>query len=204
MSFTRGIEFICGQRGTGKTKYLVSRVLRDEPRLLVYDHMAELVGRAPMTITHTLEDTIDAVHRSPRGFCRVCYVPANGASPEEFAVVSAIPFSVRDLVLVVDEVDQLAGTQQNLPPQEFKRLIHFGRHFGASIVACARRAADVTRALTSQSRRVTVFAQSEPGDIKYLVSLLGPRAAEAKELPDLEYLAFEGRTVSRGRIDPAA
>lgn len=204
MSFTRGIEFICGQRGTGKTKYLVTRVLTQEPRLLVYDHMAELVGRAPMTVTHTLEDTIEAVHRSPRGFCRVCYVPAAGASPEEFGVVSAIPFSVRDLVLVVDEVDQLAGTQQNLPPQEFKRLIHFGRHFGASIVACARRAADVTRALTSQARRVVVFAQSEPADIKYLSSLCGKRAKEAVELPDLSYLAFEGRIVTRGKVDPGA
>lgn len=204
MSFTRGIEFICGQRGTGKTKYLVTRVLRPEPRILVYDHMAELVGRAPMTVTHTLEDTIDAVHTSARGICRVCYVPSSGATPEEFAVICAIPLSVRDLVLVVDEVDQLAGTQQNLPPPEFKKLVHFGRHFGASIVACARRPADVSRALTSQARRFTVFAQTEPTDIKFLVSVLGPKAKEAKELPDLEYLAFEGRAVSRGKIDPLA
>lgn len=201
---SRGIEFISGQRGTGKTKYLISRVLRRENRFFVYDHMNELAGRAPGHRFFQLEESIDYCARNARGFCMVYFAPTEGATSEDFKVVCSVPFGFKDMTLVLDEVDQLAGSVSPPPPPELLKLVRFGRHFGSSIVAIARRPADVSRALTSQARRFVCFRQTEPSDLKFLRSVCGPQAKKIPELRDLEYLAFESGVCTRGRVDANA
>lgn len=195
------VEFVCGQRGTGKTLYIRSHILAREPRFLVYDHMAEFAKSLECQRVYSVEECLDYLSRNCRGFCRCVLVPLK-PSAEEFRLVCRIPFAYQDLLFVCDEIDQWAGAVRPWPPEEFRRLIHFGRHARCGFVGAARRPADVSRAFTSQARRYTLFRQTEPSDLRFLRSVLGPRAEEAKDLPFLHYLAWEDGKWKKGMVCP--
>lgn len=194
------VTFVCGQRGTGKTTWIKRQVLELEARLFVFDHMAEFTEVAGADYQHELQDSILFLRRNANGFARSVLVPLE-AGPEVFAVACRVPFAIRDLTMVVDEIDTYAGAVRPPSPVEFTRLVNFGRHFGCSLVCASRRPADVSRALTSQARRIVAFRQTEPKDVAYLRSLVGDGASAIPDLPDLHYLAFEGGSVTRGVVE---
>jgi hypothetical protein len=201
MDRLRGCEFVCGQRGCGKTTYIKRRILSVETRVLIYDHMAEFRGFQGYDTVDTLEACIDYVRDHPRGLCRVVYSTLK-ASPEEFALTCKIPFtpSGRGIVFVCDELDQFAGP--NWPPDEFRNLVHFGRHAGSSFVGASRRPANVSRDFTSQAKRYVCFRITEPVDLRFLRSVVGDKVLECKDLPPLHYFAFEEGKILRGVVSP--
>lgn len=185
---SKGCEFISGQRGMGKTSYVKEEILPIESRCLVYDHMAEFTNIRGYSYFNDWDKLCDFIKRNANGLCRAVYIPVE-ASPEEFDLVCRLPFATKGLTLVTDEIDQYA-TATSIPI-EFKRLIHFGRHYGSRFIGCSRRPADVARAFTSQAYRFVCFRQSEPRDIAYLKSFCGDRAEEIQNLEPLHYLLFE-------------
>ena len=194
------IEFVSGQRGMGKTTYIRTRILNVEPRFLVYDHMAEFYTQGDGMVVYSAKDAISYIKQHPDGLMRLYFVPAN-PSEEEFRIVCRIPFAYPGLTVVVDELDNFATAAW--PPEEFRKLIHFGRHAECGFVGASRRPADVSRAFTSQAQRFVIFRQTEPRDLVYLRSILGDRVLKVKELPPLHYLAFEGDRVLAGTVNPA-
>jgi hypothetical protein len=183
----------------GKSTYVRTHVLDREPRFLCYDHMGEFFGSGNGTVVYSVADTIDFFSSHRSGVAR-CYLVSAHPSMEEFRLVCKVPFAFPGMTIILDELDQFAGPM--FPPEEFTRLVHFGRHADAAVVGVARRPADLARAFTSQAQRFVVFRQTEPKDITYLRSILGPQVEKVKELPALEYLAFEGGHVFRGRVKP--
>jgi hypothetical protein len=196
----RGLEFVSGQRGTGKTTYIRERILAREPRLFIYDHMAEF-NEPGFATFYKLDQAIDFMDQNRSGLCRLTYKSLE-PSPEEFATICRVPFCIPDLVIVVDELDTFAGAVTPRPPDEFRQLVHFGRHVGCGIVGASRRPADVSRAFTSQAKRYVCFRQTEPSDLRFLRSVLGPEADRIKDLPPLHYLAFEDGRRFAGIVDP--
>lgn len=193
----RGCEFVCGQRGQGKTTYIKRKILYMEPRILIYDHMAEFRGLKGLETVNTVEECILYLKGHQTGFCRVV-LSTTTANPEEFDLVCKIPFAFKDIVFVCDEIDTFAGAIW--PPENFKKLIHFGRHAGCSFVGIARRPANVARDFTSQAKRYTCFRQTEPADLKFLRSVVGPRAEDLRNLPPYHYLAFEDGKILKGKL----
>lgn len=197
-----GCEFICGQRGQGKTQYIIQKILSTESRYLVYDHMAEFSDYKSATVTHSFEYTIKYLQSHKTGLCRCIYATTD-ADAEEFSLVCRIPFLYRDLVFICDEIDNFATPLST--PLEFKRLIHYGRHSGSSVIAASRRPANVSRDFTSQAKRITCFRITEPRDVTFLNSIVGNDAEKVKNLEPLHYLAFEnGKTFSGKLRTPGA
>lgn len=194
--------FVCGVTGSGKTTW-IRRELETIPRLLVYDHMAEFPALTACTYVHTVTDALAFLKRHKTGFARCALVPAANAATL-FPLVCRIPFAVPGLTVVFDELDTFAGAVRPPTPLEFQRLTHFGRHFGCSVIGASRRPADVSRAFTSQCRRIVCFRVTEPADLKFLRATVGDAALRLPDLPDLAYLRFEGHElVEEGTVDPA-
>jgi len=188
------VGFVCGQRGMGKTRYILG-VLAGEPRFLIFDHMGEFSrhmrdGRLSAKPSTDLEELADQLDRNAgHGIARLCYQPDYARIHADFKALCRLLMVAerRGMVLVVDEIDQFAGSVRPPAPAELLRVIHLGRHRGIRVLAAARRAADVSRALTSQADRVVSFRQTEPGDLKYLRSLIG---ADVAALPKLRRLCY--------------
>jgi hypothetical protein len=196
MSF-QGSVFVCGQTGMGKTSYIKQQILPGENRCLVYDHMAEYSSIPGYSYFFDWDKLCDYYARNQRGFARAIFRPVE-ASLEQFSLVCRLPFATQGLTIVTDELDQYATPISF--PNEFKRVIHFGRHFGTRFIGGARRASDVARAFTSQCYKLVCFRQSEPRDIVYLRSIVGDDAERLPDLEPLHYLAFEAGNVTEGFI----
>jgi len=192
---SRGCEFICGQRGMGKTSYIREEILPSETRCIIYDHMAEYLQAPGFSFVNDWESLCDRVSKAGRGFLKVAYIPTE-ATPEDFARFCRLPFATYGLDLICDEIDQFATAIS--VPSEFKRLVHFGRHYNSRFIGASRRPADVARAFTSQAYKIICFRQSEPRDIMYLKSFCGDRAEEIQYLEPLHYLSFENQDVTEG------
>jgi hypothetical protein len=194
----KGSEFVCGQTGMGKTSYIKREILPNETRCLVYDHMAEYTSIPGYSYFSDWDKLVSYLERNQKGFCRAIYIPLE-ASEDEFALVCRVPFATQGLTIVTDELDQYATPISF--PVEFKRIIHFGRHFGTRFVGGARRASDVARAFTSQCYKIVAFRQSEPRDIVYLRSIVGDDAQRLPDLEPLHYLSFEQGNITEGEIN---
>jgi len=183
---------------------MLRQLMLRAPRLFVFDHVAEFGNTPGATVFYRLDQVILALSPVRGGLGRFVYVPTGQVTPALFALACRVPFAVRDLCMVVDEIDSLAGSVVPPPPEEFRRLIHFGRHIGCSFIAASRRPADVPRLLSSQATRFICFSQTEPSDLRWLRSVVGPRADELPALPDLHYLEFDMQTrqVTAGRVTP--
>lgn len=193
------ITYVCGQRGTGKTT-LIRALLTPLPRVLVFDHTAEYADLPGVHVFNEAQDAIRYLRLHPTGIARCVLVPLEG-SAELFAFLCRVPLAIRDLTFAVDELDLYAGSVNPPAPVELRRLVHFGRHFGCSLIASSRRPADVSRAVTSQARTIFSFRQWELTDVRYLGSLVGKSAKRLPELPDLCYMRFHDRTVTQGRLE---
>jgi len=85
---------------------------------------------------------------------------------------------MRDCLLVVDEIDRYIGPSSGRP--ELEHVIHYGRHDRVSLVATARRPANVGPLIRSQADCIASFAMRETVDLEALASRL-----PAAELPTL-------------------
>ena len=193
-----GCTFVAGQTGMGKTLWLRAH-LATLPRFIVYDHMAELGDAAGARVVFKLRDALDHVQANGTGFLRLVYqeIP----SPRTFDFFCRLALLAGDLVLIVDELDQFAGSVRPLPSTPFLNVIHRGRHRGIGVVGASRRAAEVSRTFTSQCRRFVVFRTTEPNDLGYLRSIVGPPVMGARSLEPLTYLDFDLHTMAQRRLD---
>lgn len=76
----------------------------------------------------------------------------------------------------LDEVDRLMSPSST--PEPLSRLINYGRHFGASAVAIARRFKAFPLDWRANMDRIAIFATMEPDDVAHLERTIGPELAE--------------------------
>jgi len=193
-----GCTFIAGQTGMGKTLWLRAH-LASIPRFIVYDHMAELGGIAGARTVYTLAEALAYVQANRSGMLRLVYqeIP----TPASFDFICRLALLAGDLYVVVDELDQFAGSLRPAPSAAFLNTIHRGRHRGVAVIGASRRAAEVARTFTSQCRRFIIFRTTEPNDLKYLRSIVGDPVLAARTLDPLTYLDFDLVTAQLHRLD---
>ena len=182
---------VLGQRGSGKSSW-VQKALPDIPRFIIWDTLGEYNGYPE---SKTKQELFDYVWDHNAGVLQVIY---NSIDDEDFGFVCGLCENLGDLTFIVEEVDNYATP--NFMPIELKRLLKYGRHFGISMIFVSRRPAEINRLITSQSQRFICFTIIEPGDVRYLTSILGPVAKVLRTLKKLEFVDWSPDRTKRGKI----
>jgi hypothetical protein len=93
---------------------------------------------------------------------------------------------VEPLTVLIEEADLRCSPQYMVPALD--KLIRYGRHWGVSIVALARRPAEISRHLTAQADTIVSFQTVEPRDLDFFRARCSDAFAEL--LPRLEPYAW--------------
>jgi hypothetical protein len=208
----RGLSFIAGERGMGKTTEEIRLVETCGGGQVFFDTVgthAEILkakGFKEFNETGPLKQYVGA--NLGRRF-RVVYVPRD-EYPEKHLV--AICTLVRawgkelakrfgdagGLVLTVDEIDTFCGPEwgHKWMPIPLYNLAHFGRHYHVSMACAARDPKSLSKKFRSQCATMRIFRVSEEDDVSYFAARIGK--ANAAKLPLLEktyYLLWQAGTV---------
>lgn len=182
------IRTVFGRRGSGKTTLIKNRI-RESPRVAAFDITGEYceigeVANTAMMFVEALEQ------RAEKPFRVVFYPDGEPDWNLAFDYFLRACWAARNLLIVADEIDQLASPTQ-VPPTLYRNL-NMGRHRGLDLIAASRRPANVPRLLTSQSDEIIIFNCSEPNDVKYIQDFAGKQFALAcQSLPIHHYLLWD-------------
>lgn len=163
------ITTVFGKKGTGKTTYAAKMIAeRDRGKdCLIVDLFDQFSGY-PLINLETFY--YHAVHGFPKNPVRLAIYELG-----DFGNVCKVVAAMKNVLLVVDEVDFFDSATKQV--REFKRLIHYSRHYRVDLITTSRRPANVSRDLTSQTDDFIIFTLSERRDLDYF-------GAMAEDLPD--------------------
>lgn len=185
---------VLGQRGSGKSSW-VKKKLPAIPRFLLWDTLGEYAGFDMFTDRAEL---FRHVSERQAGIFQCVFNCLEETEAEAFDWICELAAAVENVCLIVEEVDTYATP--SVIPGSLRKLLKIGRHYGVSMIFVSRRPAEINRLITSQSQRFVCFRMFEPNDIRYLSSVIGPAAAELKDLPILHYLDWRHGVIERGAI----
>lgn len=174
---------VFGRKGSGKTTLLRTIAAR-MPRVLVLDSKSDFGGGCIVESGAALRAYFAKVSSG-----REYHVIARPRSDEDMEAVMDVAANATDLVFVVDEIDRWCTPTKQHPA--LRHLVHYGRHQAVSLVAAARRPANVSRDFTAECDSLVCFAMREPRDLEYLASYMD--VSRVPELPPLSYVT-DGRS----------
>ena len=202
----RGLTFIAGQRGMGKTTEMGRLLGLCSGGVVFFDSLSKHEGVLKGYVLVSQPGQMEAYLRanSKRRF-RLLYQPRAGDIDGHFRAFCTIVRAFGSMIVGIDELDMLCGSQwgeKRMPP-EFSHLVHYGRHSRVSMLATARRPMDVARGFTSQCGEMRLFHMREKGDLKYFENYIGALAARLPSLQKYQYLHWTGdgeATTCGGRV----
>jgi len=177
------VILIFGKRGSGKTT-LAKKLLLGKKRVVIFDTLREYkIGLVTDDVIVVFEFL--SQHEFSQ-VCRISYSPEI-EDKKAFGYVCDLVYSMKDLTLLVEEVDNYSTAL--ITPESFSKIIRYGRHQNISLIAVARRTAEVPRLLTSQATDFYVFAHHEPRDVEYFAHLFNWDVAEKiRTLRQFQYI----------------
>lgn len=192
----RGMCFIAGKRGMGKTTEMARLLSQCGGGVLFFDalsrHESALPGYKVFCQPGPLKDYL-RLNRERR--FQVLYQPRSGDMDQHFQNVCVIVRAIGNMIFGIDELDMLCGPRWGsswMVPGLY-HLTNYGRHSRVSMLATARRPMSVPRGYTSQCLEMRLFGMTERADLKYFEDYIG--AADAARLATLEkyqYLHWTG------------
>ena len=191
----RGLTFLAGQRGMGKTTEAIRLVDQCTGPVIFFDtvgtHEARLKGFKSISSPKLLEEYLRA-NRGRR--VRVVYVPRD-EHPEQHAIAVCIMARAFGwMILCIDEIDTLCGPEwgvKGMPPALYN-LAHFGRHYRVSMLCTARDPASLSIRFRSQCEYMRLFRTDEERYVKYFEARIGKAsAAKLPRLPKWHYLLWQ-------------
>jgi hypothetical protein len=181
------IIVISGFRGSGKTT-VAARILRVQPRLIVYDpNEDEAYGDWIPNTVHAIDgkrglrEYFRWAWREKKLAWAVRYVPEDGDLTKDADEFCRFVFrTCRHCWVAFEEVHQLAQTPSpsSMPP-ELRKMVNRGRHREISMVFTGIRYSEIPRPITAGANVHIVFHTAEPGDREQLVSRIGSEATDA-------------------------
>lgn len=200
----RGLTFVAGERGMGKTTESIRLVHTCGGAVVFFDtvgtHAPMLVPRGFVEFNEPgrLRDYIGA-NLGRR--VRAVYVPRDEFPEKHVTEVCRMvrAFGVHmykrinpnlGIILDVDEIDQFCGPEygHKWMPKELYDLAHFGRHYHVSMVCAARDPKTLSKKFRSQCADMRIFRVSEKADVDYFAARIGQ--ANAGKLPTLQKTYF--------------
>ena len=189
--YRRLVALVYGQTGSGKT------VLA---RALLMERVKALGPAAVGVIVDTLQEHIDVPAIAPETFENFLGLDSRRGprivrvlldTDDDFEQFSTdlensytAPTAGRKrrgpVVLMVDEVSYWSSPNKSTPG--LSRLIRYGRHWQVDIIGVARRPAETSRELSSQSTALYIVGGiAEPRDLAYMRQILPPAAMTISE-----------------------
>jgi hypothetical protein len=189
----RGLAFLAGKRGMGKTTELVRLLKACSGGVVFFDTLSKhahlLKGWRIVGKPGNLKEAIRA---NPNNF-KIVYQPMFGDRAAHFEAVCAIVKAVGWCVFGVDEVDR--HTTANIVELKLKTpslhdLIEYGRHYRVAGLFTARKPSQVPRALTSECAEFRLFRTTENLYVRYWADTIGDTktADSLRTLPKFHYL----------------
>lgn len=187
----RGLTFLAGQRGMGKTTEAIRLVDQCTGPVIFFDtvgrHAALLKGFKVFSQPKPLEQYLRA-NRGRR--VRVVYVPLDEFPDQHMVAVALIVRAFGDMIFCVDEIDIFCGPEWGAKgmPVELYNLAHYGRHYHVSMLCTARDPASLSIRFRSQCEFMRLFRTDEERYVKYFEARIGK--ANAAKLPMLQKTYF--------------
>ncbi|MBX3495675.1 MAG: DUF87 domain-containing protein [Parvibaculum sp.] len=189
MSYLKDAELtlVVGRRGSGKST-LTKGLLKDRPKVLVFDPQGEYGGRGWVRCDSRLQILHEMRKRWASGF-RLAYVPVPGDEIAELHKIAQLCLSAnapyndyadpRKLTLVVEEAN-LSIPTHTLPVDlnGILRVMNQGRHYGIEVVAVTQRPALVSRTFRGNVATSYVFALPDEDDQQAMLKKLGKNFKE--------------------------
>lgn len=187
----RGLTFLAGQRGMGKTTEAIRLVEQCTGPVVFFDtvgrHAALLRGFKVFSQPGPLKEYFRA-NAGKR--VRVVYVPVDEFPEQHMVAVATMVRAFGKMIFCVDEVDTFCGPEWGVKgmPVELYNLAHYGRHYQVSMLCTARDPASLSIRFRSQCEFMRLFRTDEERYVKYFEARIGK--ANAAKLPMLQKTYF--------------
>lgn len=199
----RGLNFLIGRRGTGKTTEMDRLLSQCTGGVLFFDALSKHAGVFRGYVIIDEPGKLLAYLRLNRGRrFRVLYQPRHGNLDEHFRHVCRIVRAVGWMIFGIDELDKFCGArwgEARMPPELYD-LVHYGRHARVSMIATARRPQGVARGYVEESE-LRIFHVKGDAVLDYFQDEIGREWIDKiRALPPYYYYHFppDGDPVLRG------
>ncbi len=173
------VRIIVGKRGFGKS-YQLRKLLRAEPRVVLYD-----------TLKEKEYDELERIEKFPE-LCRALAADKpifryayswDGTADREidFERVCRAVYCCHRLTFAIEEVDQFCSP--SFLPKHLDMIVSLGRHRDLSVWVASRRPKEIHPLIRSQANTVISFAQTEPADLEWSAQVMG---SMVEKLPRLK------------------
>lgn len=163
---TRTIEIIFGKTGSGKSTFVRAKLLSQYKRLIIIDAMREYNDGLIFT---SFEDMIDYIKENDifdlEEFTLICRFTSDKEIDYTFQLCEAM----QNVCLILEEAEIYISPFTK--SSQFIRLINYGRHFEVSIIAVARRTAELSNTLRAQVNTIYSFIQTDSNDLEKMKKL---------------------------------
>lgn len=190
----RGITFVGGVRGMGKTTELGRLLASCSGGVVMFDPLSKhehvLPGCVVVTEPGQMKRYLKTNHA--RRF-RLMYQPRGGDVDAHFDACARIVRAFGWMIFAMDEVDMLCGPRWNsrrMPPILYD-LVNFGRHHRVSMLATARRPSEVAKGFISQCHEMRLFRITLEDDQDYLRQYIGrANAARLSKIHKYQFMLW--------------
>lgn len=181
------LTLVVGRRGSGKST-LTKGLLKDRPKVIVFDPQAEYAGR-PWVRCDTRLELLRAMRKRWANGFHLAYVPVAGDEIEALHKLALICFSAqspyndgvdpRKLTLVVEEAN-LSIPARLLPVSlnGMARVVNQGRHYGIEVIAVTQRPAMISKDFRGSVATSYVFPLADEDDQQAMLNKLGKACRE--------------------------
>ena len=177
------LSVILGKRATGKT-HLTKEMVAFRPRVIAFDTIREFDIPDYEVVT-----TLEELERQMQKDTFRVRVWDEYNEEEFFDKVCELVNTFKDLIFIIDEVDQYCGA--SFCSTGFKKLINYGRHQSIEIICTARSPAEIPKMLIGQTTDLYFFRIMEPNHLKSIGGIYDGDVNDIKSLPNHEHIHFE-------------
>lgn len=187
----RGINFLVGRRGFGKTTEMGRLLNACGGGVLFFDPLSKHAHVMPRAVAIFTPEKLEEYLRVNRGTrFRIVYMPRGGNLDQHFQSVCKIVRAFGWMIFAVDEVDKFCGSRWGpawMPP-ELADLVNYGRHCRVSMIVTARRPQGVAAPLKAEAEW-RVFRLKDEKALDALANEIGEEnLPKIRELPKYYYL----------------
>lgn len=189
------VILITGQRGQGKTTYIKNQISLFD-RVVIFDLLGEFTY---FDTAYNLRDFFKLLSKAKdeNFFVIDFFDPKN--SEEDFHVVCEAINRLKDVTLVVDEIDYFCSTHSI--PKEFDEIVKRGRHQALQLIVATRRPHEIPPIIRSQVSQLITFRHIEPRDLQYLGEIIDVPEEEISKLLKFHYVKWDpDEGITRGKV----
>jgi len=189
------VILITGQRGQGKTTYIKNQISLYN-RVIIFDLLGEFTYYEMANNLREFFTKLSAC-KGDNFFVLNYFNPKN--SDEDFRIVCEAVNRLKDIMLVVDEIDYFCSTHSI--PKEFDEIVKRGRHQALQLIVATRRPHEIPPIIRSQVSQLVTFRHIEPRDLQYLREIIDLPEEEISKLEKFHYIRWNvEQGITRGMV----